>query len=119
MSTDEGKFAVETVNLGTIAAAKDSVQAIRSKEEEAAHQAEIERLRATLDCSISGKAISTPVIAGTQGNADTTTINLGLNAVRATTRDKTSVFVTQLYSANSATGVSSDYRQCRPGRHPL
>jgi hypothetical protein len=45
VTTDEGKFAVQTVNLGTITTAKDTVQAIRSKEEEAAYQAEIERLR--------------------------------------------------------------------------
>jgi putative salt-induced outer membrane protein YdiY len=105
VGSDEGKFTVQTVNLGTIATPKDTVQAIRSKEEEAAYQAEIERLRhpALLDL---WDGYFDAGLAGTQGNADTTTINLGLNAVRATTRDKTSVFVTQLYSANSTTGVS-------------
>jgi putative salt-induced outer membrane protein len=105
VTTDEGKFAVQTVNLGTITTAKDTVQAIRSKEEEAAYQAEIERLRnpGLLDL---WEGYFDAGLAGTQGNADTTTINLGLNAVRATTRDKTTAYVTQLYSANSTAGVS-------------
>ncbi len=96
---------VQTVEAGQITTTKDAVQTIRSKEEEAAYQAELERLRdpGLLDLWAgfldSGLALAL-------GNSQTTTFSLGFNANRTTKRDKIGVYLTSLYAANSTTGVS-------------
>jgi putative salt-induced outer membrane protein YdiY len=41
------------------------------------------------------------------GNSKTTNLNVNANAVRATTRDKTTVYFTTLYATNSVTGIST------------
>jgi hypothetical protein len=103
VTTEEGKFAIDTSNAGRIITTKDAVEIIRSKDEEESYERELERLRnpGLLDL---WKGYFDTGLAGTRGNARTTTINLGLNAARTTRRDKTNVYVTSLYSTNSTTG---------------
>lgn len=105
VTTSDGKLDVQTTEAGKVRLAKDAVQTIRSKEEQAAYEAELERLRkprltdfwtGTLD---SGLAL-------TRGNARTTTYSLAFNAARTTAKDKILVYSTALYAANSSTGTS-------------
>ena len=79
------------------------MQSVRSKDEEAAYEAEVDRLRnprlvdlwtGTLDLSF----------ANSHGNADTSTFSLSGTANRATTRDKIAVYYTSLFSSSNATG---------------
>jgi len=105
VETTNDKMIVRTSEAGTVTIARDSVQSVRSKEEEDAYQVRLNRLRnpglgdlwsGTLDTALSLS----------RGNAETATYNIGLNAARVTTRDKISVYVNALYARNSTTGDS-------------
>jgi len=98
-------FEVATSTTGTIKVAKDAIQSIRSAEEEVAYQAEIERLRNPGLLDLWSGFLDTG-LASSQGNAQTTTLNLSFNAARTSPRDKISVFVTSLYARNDTSGIS-------------
>ena len=105
LATSAGKVEIETKEAGKVAVAKDAIQLLRSKEEQASYQAEADRLRnpglrdlwsGTLDAGLSL----------TRGNADTTTFSLGMNAARTTRRDKISVYLASLQAKNRTGGKS-------------
>lgn len=105
VETSDGKLVVRTSDAGTVSVAQDSLQAVRSKEEQEAYQIQLDRLRnpslrdlwsGTLDAGLSLS----------QGNAETGTFNFGFNAARTTTRDKISVYMTALYARNQTTGTT-------------
>ena len=101
----DGKLAVHTSDAGTITISKDSIQTVRSKEEQAAYQTQLERLRNPSLGDLWSGNLDTG-LSLSHGNSDTTTFNFGFNAARTTTRDKISVYMTTLYSQNSTTGIS-------------
>lgn len=99
-TTPEGRFTIATKETGAVTAARDSVVAIRSDQE----QAEIDRYnnpRLTdlwtgfLDLSY----------ATTHGNANTSTFSLSTNAIRSTTRDKITAYYTSVFSNSNASGT--------------
>jgi len=103
VTTADGKFTVQTATAGTVTTSKDAVQVVRSKEGQAAYEADLDHLRnprlrdlwtGFLDAGI----------AGTSGNSETTTFNLGMNAARTTSRDKIAVYMTSIYGSNSTNG---------------
>src|SRR5580698_5665244 len=103
VTTDGTKFQVVTKETGSVAAARESVQAIRSEPEQKAYDTEIERYKnprlidlwtGTFDLGFTQAA----------GNTETETFTLGANAVRATSRDKITVNYTQIYSTSNASG---------------
>jgi hypothetical protein len=105
VETADGKLVVRTSDAGTISVSQDSLQTVRSKEEQEAYQIQLDRLRnpslrdlwsGTLDAGLSLS----------QGNAETGTFNFGFNAARTTTRDKISVYMTTLYARNQTTGTT-------------
>ena len=105
VATKEGKLEVKTAETGTVLLARESIETMRSKEAEAAHQQEIDRLRnpSLLDLWSGSTDVG---LSLARGNAETATFNLGMNAARTTPRDKISVYLTSLYAKNSTTGVS-------------
>ena len=95
----DGRFTIATKETGAVMAARDSVVAIRSDQE----QAEVDRYnnpRLTdlwtgfLDLSY----------ANTHGNANTSTFSLSTDAIRATTRDKITAYYTSVFSSSNASG---------------
>jgi putative salt-induced outer membrane protein YdiY len=103
IATTDGKFSVTTQTAGVVTAAKESVLFIRSKDEQAAYEAEIDRYRnprlvdlwtGTLDLGY----------AASQGNATTQSFTLAANANRATSRDKIGVYYTSLFASNDIAG---------------
>jgi putative salt-induced outer membrane protein YdiY len=103
VTTDGTKFQVVTKETGSVTAARESVQAIRSEPEQKAYDTEIERYKnprlidlwtGTFDLGFTQTA----------GNTETETFTLGANAVRATSRDKITVNYTQIYSTSNASG---------------
>jgi len=98
-------LAVATSTTGTVNVVKDVVQTIRSPEEETTYQAEIERLRnpGLLDL---WSGFLDAGLASSQGNAQTTTLNVSFNGARTSPRDKISVFVTSLYARSDTSGIS-------------
>ena len=103
VTTSSGNFVIATMSAGTITATKDKVKAIESKEEEAAYEKAIERLRnpRLLDLWTGFVDLG---LSMARGNASTTTFNMGANAARTTPRDKITVYFTSLYSKNKTDG---------------
>ncbi len=105
VATADGKLSIKTADAGTITVPQDSVQTVRSKEEEAAYQAELSRLRNPRLRDLWSGTLDTGLSLA-KGNADSTTFNFGFNAARTTTRDKITAYMTALYARNSTTGTS-------------
>jgi putative salt-induced outer membrane protein len=96
VTTKDGQIQVATTTAGVVSASKDSVQVIRSDAEQAAYDSGIERLRhphlgdfwsGTLDTGLSV----------TRGNSSTLSYALAGRAVRATDRDKITVYTSAVY----------------------
>src|SRR5580704_2701733 len=105
VTTDGTKFQVATKDTGSVTAARETVEYIRSEPEQKAYDTEIDRFKnprlidlwtGTFDLGF----------AETHGNTDTETFTLGATAVRATARDKITVNYTQIYSSSNASGTS-------------
>jgi len=105
VTTEGESLAVRTESAGIVRLAKDSVESIRNKETQTAYLAELDRLRNPgLGDLWAGTADVGFSLA--QGNAETGSFNVSLNAARATTRDKIRVYYTQLFARNSTTGTA-------------
>ena len=100
-TTAEGRIEIQTKEAGKITLAKDAIQLIRSREEQAAYEAAVERARNPDWVGSVDAGLST-----TRGNADTLVISLGTQAARTTQRDKFGVYAASLFARNSTTGVS-------------
>ena len=105
VTTAGGKFSVQTANSGLVTVAKDVVQSMRSKEQQAVYDAEIERLRHPRLLDSWGGVVDTG-LAIARGNTETLTYNLSAKTARTTAKDKISVYGLSLYSRNSATGTA-------------
>ena len=105
VTTSEGKLSVETESSGRVTVSKDAVQSVRSKEQQASYDAEIERLRHPRLLDSWGGVVDTG-LAIARGNTETFTYNLSAKAARTTAKDKVSVYALSLYSRNSAAGTA-------------
>ena len=103
VATSDSQFSVTTQAAGVVTAAKDSVQFIRSKEEQAAYDAQIDRYRnpRLIDLWTGNLDLG---YAGTAGNAQTQSFSVSANANRATSRDKIGVYYTSLFANNKVSG---------------
>ena len=97
----EGVVEVQTSDAGKVALTKDTVLLIRSKEEQAAYEAELAR---KLLAVWSGSADAGLSMA--RGNTDTLVISLGSQVARTTQRDKLSLYAASLFARNGTSGVS-------------
>jgi putative salt-induced outer membrane protein len=105
VTTDGGNFRVATANTGNVTATKDKVKAITSKEEEAAYEKAIDRLRNPSLLDLWRGFVDTGLSLA-RGNASTTTFNLAMNAARVTPRDKITTYFTSIYSKNTTRGLT-------------
>lgn len=103
VTTADGKLEVATQTAGTVTTPKGDVQGIRSKEEQAAYEAELDRLRNPRLLDLWSGFVDTGLSAA-RGNAKTTAFNLTMNAARTTKRDKISAYFTSLYATNATNG---------------
>ena len=101
----DGKVQLQTREAGPVLATKDAIVVIRSDKEQAAYDAEVDRLRhphlgdfwsGTLDTGLSL----------TRGNSATLSYTLAGRAVRQTDRDKITVYTTAVYGKNDTTSPS-------------
>jgi putative salt-induced outer membrane protein YdiY len=99
----DGKIQVITLDAGTVTAARDTIVYLRSKEEQAAYDADLDHSRNPRLVDLWTGFLDLN-FAQSQGNADTKTFTLNSNASRATTRDKTAVYYTQIFSSSNASG---------------
>jgi putative salt-induced outer membrane protein YdiY len=103
VTTSDGKIQVATENSGTVTAPKDSIEFIRSKEEQAAYQAEIDRFHnpRLIDLWTGFMDLG---YATTRGNTDTGSFTLNADASRSTSRDKIEAKFTMIQSSSNASG---------------
>jgi putative salt-induced outer membrane protein len=103
VTTTDGKFNVATKDTGTVAAAKDTVQVIRSKDEQAAYDADIDHSRnpRLIDLWVGSLDLG---YATTRGNTDTDSFTLNTDVTRSTTRDKIEAKFTMIDSSSNASG---------------
>jgi putative salt-induced outer membrane protein YdiY/small nuclear ribonucleoprotein (snRNP)-like protein len=107
VQASESRIDVATKDTGTVSAPRDSVVFMRSNQEQAAYDAQIERYRNPRIIDLWNGFLDLGY-AQSSGNADTQTFNLSANAARSTTRDKISVYFTSIYSKGTvqSTGLS-------------
>src|SRR5260370_24451955 len=106
VETANGTIEVRTADSGEVSSCKAHMDTIRSKEEQEACQASIDRFRNPGLLDLWAGFIETGCSLS-RGNSDTTTFNLGMNAARATKRDKIGVNLTSLYTKNKVNGISA------------
>jgi len=99
VTTTTSRIEVQTKDAGIVATTLEAIQLLRSEAEHAAHLAEVDRLRNPRLADLWSSSAD-PGLSLTKGNADTTTIGMGAQAARTTTRDKTSVYFASLFAKN-------------------
>lgn len=105
VTTADGKFTVETAGSGPVTVSKEAVQSVRSKEQQASYDSEIDRLRHPKLGDYWGGVVDTG-LATARGNTETFTFNFSAKAARTTAKDKISVYGLSLYSNNNTGGKS-------------
>jgi putative salt-induced outer membrane protein YdiY len=108
------KLEVRTADAGNVSIVKDSIQSVRSLEEQAAYQVELDRMRNPGLADLWSGSVNAGLSLN-RGNAETTTWSFGMNGARTTTRDKISVYLTTLYAENSTAGESVTTANSRRG----
>lgn len=104
VATADEKLTVRTQDTGEVAANLEKVKVIRSPEEQSRYEAEEDRYRNPgLTDLWTGAAEFGLSLA--RGNSDTLTFTAGADAVRATRRDKTTVYANALRSTNRVASV--------------
>jgi len=89
------EYRITTAQAGEVTAKKESIQAIRSDEEQKRYLAKLDRLQNPRLTDL-WQGFFDAGYASTRGNADTNTFNLSANAARTTNRDKIAVYFTSL-----------------------
>lgn len=101
VATSENKFVIQTRDTGTVTAARESVQMVRSQ----AEQAEADRYLNPRITDLWTGFLDFGYSAA-RGNSSTNNLNVSATATRATTRDKIEADFTSLYASNGTTGTS-------------
>lgn len=106
VASKDGQFEVTTRETSTVRVDRSAVQTIRSKSEQDAYVAEIERYRNPRLIDLWSGALDMG-FSLTTGNTRTNNLALGGNAVRETRRDKISVYLAAIRSKNKTTDGES------------
>jgi small nuclear ribonucleoprotein (snRNP)-like protein len=102
----DNKFDVATKETGPVTASKDAVAAVRNDAEQKAYDQQVERLRHPHLLDFWSGMLDTG-LSLTRGNSDSLTYSLASKAVRATERDKITVYSDAIYTKSTVNGVSS------------
>ncbi len=103
VTTSDGTIQVATGNAGTVTAPKDSIEFVRSKDEQTAYQADLDRYHNPRLIDLWTGFLDLGY-ATTRGNADTSSFNLNADATRTTSRDKIEANFTMIQSSSNASG---------------
>ncbi len=106
VSTTENKFEVATKETGSVTASKEAVATVRNDAEQKAYAEQIERLRHPHLTDFWSGLLDTG-LSLTRGNSESLTYSLAGKAVRATERDKITVYSNAIYAKSTLNGVSS------------
>ena len=114
VTTSGDKLAVATKESGSVAVAKADVTSLRNADEEKKVEAAMERLQHPHlgDLWVGSLDAGLGVVSG---NSESSNYSLGLNAVRATTRDKITYYTTGAFARATVNGVASTTAQAIAG----
>jgi putative salt-induced outer membrane protein len=105
VTTHDGRIQLQTREAGQVTTTKDSIQVIRSDKEQAAYEAEIDRLRHPRLTDFWSGFLDVG-LSTTKGNSDTLNFALGAKAVRAAPNDKITAYANSIFAKNNTTGPS-------------
>ena len=114
VTTKDDQIAVQTTDTGTVSAPIASITYIRSKDEEAAFEANEARYKNPRFIDLWAGTVALGYAKAT-GNSKTTNLNINANAVRATTRDKTTVYFTTLYATSTVSNKAATTANAQRG----
>ncbi len=97
VQADESKITVQTQASGPVSAPRETILSIRSKEEQAAYDEQLDRYRNPRLMDLWAGFLDVG-FAQSKGNADSQTFNVSANAARVTNRDKIAAYYTSIFS---------------------
>jgi putative salt-induced outer membrane protein YdiY len=106
VSSNDGKFQLQTKDAGAVTTAKESIVVMRSDKEQAAYDAALDRLQHPHLTDFWGGFVDAG-LSTTKGNSDTLSFVLGGKAVRAAPSDKITVHINSIYAKNNTAGTST------------
>jgi putative salt-induced outer membrane protein YdiY len=114
VTTSDDKLAVATKEVGSVTVAKADVTSIRNEDEQKKAEAAIERLEHPRLSDLWGGSLDTG-LGLVRGNSESSNFTFGLNAVRATTRDKITYYTTSAFTRGTIDGVTATTAQTVAG----
>lgn len=102
ISTSGSEIQIATQTAGVVTVSKDSIEFIRSDSQQAAYDAQMERLQHPRLSDYWSGLLDTG-LSLTRGNSATLTYTLSAKAIRQTDRDKITVYTTAIYGKNDNT----------------
>jgi putative salt-induced outer membrane protein len=114
VTTSDNKLAVTTKESGSVGVAKADVTSLRNADEEKKAEAALDRLQHPHLADLWAGSLDTG-LGLVRGNSQSSNFTFGLNAVRATTRDKISLYTNSAFSRSAVNGVASTTAQSIAG----
>jgi len=114
VTTSDSRLAVATKDAGSVAVAKADVTSLRNADEQKKAEAALDRLQHPRLADLWAGSLDTG-LGLVRGNSQSSNFTFGLNAVRATTRDKISLYTTSAFSRSAVDGVASTTAQSIAG----
>ena len=114
VTTSDDKLAVATKEAGSVTVAKADVTSLRNADEQKKAEATIERLEHPRLSDLWGGSLDTG-LGLVRGNSESSNFTFGLNAVRATTRDKIIYYTTSAFNRSTINGVTATTAQTVAG----
>ena len=114
VTTSDSKFAVNTKEAGSVTVAKADVTSLRNADEEKKAEAALERLQHPRLADLWTGSLDTG-LGLVRGNSESSNFSFGLNAVRASTRDKITFYTNSAFSRSTANRVTATTAQSIAG----
>ena len=114
VTTSDSKLAVATKESGNVPVAKADVTSLRNADEEKKAEAALDRLQHPRLADLWAGSLDTG-LGLVRGNSESSNFTFGLNAVRASTRDKISLYTNSAFSRSTANGVTATTAQSIAG----
>ena len=114
VTTRDSEFTVHTQESGSVNVPKADVTSLRNTGEEQKAEAAIERLRHPRLSDLWTGSLDTG-LGLVRGNSQSSNFTFGLNAVRATTRDKITYYTTAAFARSTVNGVTATTAQTIAG----
>jgi putative salt-induced outer membrane protein YdiY len=114
VTTSDSNLAVATKESGNVTVAKADVTSLRNADEEKKTEAALDRLQHPRLADLWAGSLDTG-LGLVRGNSESSNFTFGLNAVRASTRDKISLYTTSQFSRSTVNGVTATNAQSVAG----